>query len=92
MSMKNSNDIIGNQTRDLPACIAVHQPAAPRCTSTEGEWRRDVQNYSGMVRLARTPRNHGNDDRKIRDNFLDYFMSNKGRVSWQDKIPVIKVM
>jgi len=45
-----------------------------------------------MVRLARTPRNHGNDDRKIRDNFLDYFMSNKGRVSWQDKIPVIKVM
>ena len=23
MSMKNSNDTIGNRTRDLPACIAV---------------------------------------------------------------------
>ena len=24
MSMKNSNDTIGNQTRDLPACSTVH--------------------------------------------------------------------
>jgi len=28
MSMKNSNDTIGNQTRDLPACNAVPQPTA----------------------------------------------------------------
>ena len=27
--MKNSNDIIGNRTRDLPACRAVSQPTAP---------------------------------------------------------------
>jgi hypothetical protein len=27
--MKNSNDTIGNQTRDLPACTAVPQPTAP---------------------------------------------------------------
>jgi len=27
--MKNSNDIIGNRTRDLPACSAVPQPTAP---------------------------------------------------------------
>jgi hypothetical protein len=26
ISMKNSNDIIGNRTRDLPACSAVPQP------------------------------------------------------------------
>ena len=26
MSMKNSNDTIGNQTRDLPACSALPQP------------------------------------------------------------------
>jgi hypothetical protein len=25
MSMKNPNDTIGNRTRDLPACSAVHQ-------------------------------------------------------------------
>ena len=29
MSMKNSNDIIGNRTRDLPSCNAVLQPTAP---------------------------------------------------------------
>jgi hypothetical protein len=29
MSMKNSNKIIGNQTRDLPAFSAVPQPTAP---------------------------------------------------------------
>jgi len=28
MSMKNSNDTIGNRTRDLPACRAVPQPTA----------------------------------------------------------------
>ena len=27
--MKKSNDTIGNRTRDLPACSAVHQPTAP---------------------------------------------------------------
>jgi hypothetical protein len=29
MSMKNSNDTIGNRTRDLPACSALPQPTAP---------------------------------------------------------------
>jgi hypothetical protein len=29
MSMKNSNDTIGNRTRDLPSCSAVLQPTAP---------------------------------------------------------------
>jgi len=29
MSLKISNDIIGNRTRDLPACSAVPQPSAP---------------------------------------------------------------
>ena len=29
MSMKNSNDNIGNRTRDVPACSAVPQPTSP---------------------------------------------------------------
>ena len=29
MSMKNSNDNIGNRTRDLPTCRAVPKPTAP---------------------------------------------------------------
>jgi hypothetical protein len=37
MSMKSSNDTIGNRTRDLPACSAVPQPTAPpRASGTEG--------------------------------------------------------
>jgi hypothetical protein len=28
--MKNSNNTIGKRTRDLPACVAVPQPTAPR--------------------------------------------------------------
>jgi len=27
--MKNSNDTVGNRTRDLPTCSAVLQPTAP---------------------------------------------------------------
>jgi len=34
MSMKNSNDTIGNRTHDLPACSAVPQPTAPPRTPT----------------------------------------------------------
>jgi hypothetical protein len=36
--MKNSNDTIGNRTRDLPACSAVPQPTAPpaACPQQDG--------------------------------------------------------
>ena len=40
MSMKNSNDTIGNRTRDLPACSAVPQPTAPR--RVPGRWTNDT--------------------------------------------------
>jgi len=33
--MKNSNDTIGNKTRDLPACSVVPQPKAPLRTPGE---------------------------------------------------------
>ena len=33
MSMKNSNDIIGSPTRDLPACSALPQPTVPLRTA-----------------------------------------------------------
>jgi hypothetical protein len=29
MSMKNSNDTVGNRARDLPVCNALPQPTAP---------------------------------------------------------------
>jgi hypothetical protein len=41
MSMKNSNDTIGNRTRDLPACAAVLQQIAPPVApySFEGKFK-----------------------------------------------------
>ena len=36
MSVKNSNDTLGNRNRDLPACTAVPQPSAPPRTRKTG--------------------------------------------------------
>jgi len=41
MSMKNSNDTIGNRTSDLPTCSAVPQPTAGGMIMTVGK-----SNYS----------------------------------------------
>jgi len=49
MSMKNSNDIIGNRTRDLPACSAVPQPTAPPQYISK-LYLKDSDNY--MFRLS----------------------------------------
>jgi hypothetical protein len=52
MSMKNSNDTIGNRTRDLPVCTAVPQesnytlPVSVRLLDVVFEWLRTEQNYS----------------------------------------------
>ena len=46
MLMKNSNDKIGNQTRDLSACSAVPQPTAPPCK------RYEYQGYFLGVKVA----------------------------------------
>jgi len=35
MTLKNSNDTIGNRTRELPACSAVPQSTAPTPTPLE---------------------------------------------------------
>ena len=37
--MKNSNDTIGNQTHDLPACSAVPQPTAPPRAQKQSHYR-----------------------------------------------------
>ena len=36
MIIINSNDTIGNRTRDRPACRTVAQPTVPRVTKNEG--------------------------------------------------------
>ena len=47
MSMKNSNDTIGNRTRDLLTCSAVPQPTALPCAP---DGRKDNENCQGYIR------------------------------------------
>jgi len=54
MSMKNSNDTIGDGTRDLPACSAVPQPTAPSRAPhltqlLENNFRPIICNYLGYT-------------------------------------------
>jgi hypothetical protein len=62
--MKNSNDIIGNRTRDLPTCSAVPQltalPRAPYCiyrlVSFNPDWLGGLGGTKGIIinRLVKT--------------------------------------
>jgi len=54
MSMKNSDDFIGNRTRDLPACSAVPQltalPRAPNVSNIIGKkYFQNTMIYGEMI-------------------------------------------
>jgi len=53
MSMKNSNDTNGKRTRDLPACSAGPQAAAPPCAPLYNAYTmHDTCNSSGLGLIA----------------------------------------
>ena len=52
MAMKNSSDIIGNRTRDLPASSAVPQPTLPPCAPNNYRYNQ----YHGRYLKALPPR------------------------------------
>ena len=58
MSMKNSNDPVGNRTRDLPACSAVPEPTAPpRAPSISGLIHKKIMGMGiGLSRRLLCPR------------------------------------
>jgi len=61
--MKNSNDTIGNRTRDLPVCSAVPQPTAPPRAPGNKMYGLDIP-LGALQRSAvkvwnRNPGNHG---------------------------------
>jgi hypothetical protein len=60
MSMKNSNNTIGNRTLDLPACSTVPQPTGAR----RGAYRVFVGKSEGKIPLAE-PRHGGGGERII---------------------------
>ena len=74
--MKNSNGIIGNRTRDLPACRAVPQPTAPPRAShvcRRDDIKMDLKGYVWFNMGYRVFRcEHGNEysDSIKTDNFL----------------------
>ena len=51
MSMKNSNDTIGNRTRDLLACSAVPQPTAPPRAPTYKVYLNLIKNIKVYVKF-----------------------------------------
>jgi hypothetical protein len=53
MSMKNSNDTIGNRTRDLPTCSVVPQPTAPPRAPVNSQTtneKHEVTNWKGAAK------------------------------------------
>jgi hypothetical protein len=52
--MENSNDTIGNRTRDLPACSTVPQPTAPpRTTSLFGiSWNISLLQFEHWLEMV----------------------------------------
>jgi len=48
MSMKNSNDTIGNRTRDLQTCSSVSQPTAPPRSPRMFEYKLDLSRYANL--------------------------------------------
>ena len=50
--MKNSNDSIGNRTRDLPACSAVPQPSATLEINTVRDPITDTEVTCALVNLV----------------------------------------
>ena len=44
MSMKNSNDTIGNRIRDLPACSLVPQPSRPPSAPNQYYHNKEIKN------------------------------------------------
>ena len=60
ISMKNSNDIIGNRTRDLPTCSAVPQSTAPPRTYLLTPWCRVLlEKLTGLQLVKKFPAFHG---------------------------------
>jgi len=81
--MNNSNDTIGNRTRDLPACSAVPQPNAPPCVPPVSE--NTVPNLdSGFVYLpSRRPdinRNLCNSQLSIHSQIYVYIPTNPAEI------------
>jgi hypothetical protein len=54
LAMKNSNDTIGNRTRDLPACSAVPQPTAPPRAPTVWVTSQYPEQNNKYVRIFRS--------------------------------------
>jgi hypothetical protein len=57
--MKNSNNTIGNRTRDLPACSAVPQPTSPWKSKCKGLPYHALQAQRWSLDMAQLIRNFG---------------------------------
>lgn len=65
-----------------PGTFDTEDPASGEVI--EGRWRANVQGDCGLFRLQNVPRNAKRAAKVIRDNFKEYFVSDVGKVHWQD--------
>lgn len=53
----------------------------------DGEWRADERTGPGFTPVRRcSSNNYGAQAKAVREKFMQYFLSQAGRVSWQDKV------
>lgn len=50
-----------------------------------GSWRSVIESDTGMTPVKNIPRRNTQEAKDIRDEFMEYFMSDEGRVPWQDR-------
>lgn len=51
---------------------------------TPGAWRQNDEKLTSLLPLSRVPRKPAIEAKNVRDKFADYFISDYGKVPWQD--------
>ena len=80
--LKNDKLSSGDEKGDIKLII-VESPSQDE-TIIDGAWRKVISGDTGMVDLQRKPRRPSSDAKEVREEFKEYFVSNAGKVPWQD--------
>ena len=78
--MKNSNDTIGNRTRDLLTCSAVPQPTAPQWSPVQKRYYNNIQlvGYKKAQSTYHSMMSTINQTKNILTKYYDMEMSKTG--------------
>lgn len=74
------------QSRNIYAPLGTFDSELQNGMIVEGTWRHDNTNLTSMCNLKKVPRKSSLHAQEIRQEFADYFMTDNGRLPWQDDI------